>query len=122
MMYTVGFVLIMLIATICDIRTRTIPDSIHIAIIVIAIITTNLNMWAMLILTLPFLIVAIISKGSFGGGDIKFIAVCSLYLGLYRGIGGLIVALLIALVVNKILKNKEFPLVPYLTIGYLMVL
>lgn len=113
---------VMIYASVCDFKTKIIPNRVHFLIILLSIINLNLNIGAMVLLPLPFLIITLIKKGSIGGGDIKYIGACSLYLGFYDGLKGLFLGLLIAIIVNLMLRNKTFPLIPYLSIGYLMVL
>ena len=57
-----------------------------------------------------------------GGADIKCSAACAFLLGLKRGLIGLTAGLLLAVIINGIKnrknKDKSFPLLPYLSVGF----
>ena len=122
----VFFVALLLIAAINDMKTRTIPNGLCLAIAVIAALNfTPVNLLGILS-ALPFLITAM-AMGSMGGGDIKLMAACGLVLGLPSGILATIIGLSTMLIyagiyntVQKLGKRegcKTFPLAPFLGIG-----
>lgn len=122
------FIGILLYASYYDIVHRTIPNVIHVCILIISLLNTNLNIYNSSILgvaiAIPFLIVACCSNGNIGGGDIKLIGACGIILGMKRvfiaSLIGLILAIVINLAYNTIKKksiNESFPLVPYLSVG-----
>ena len=122
----VFFVSLLLIAAINDIKTRTIPNFLCLAIAVISALNfTPVNLLGILS-ALPFLITAMI-MGGMGGGDIKLMAACGLVLGLPSGILatiiGLSMMLIYAVIYNTVQKLgkregcKTFPLAPFLGIG-----
>jgi len=76
-----------------------------------------------IIITLPQLIISMIKPGSYGGADIKIMASCSFLLGIEKGliaiISGLTIGVITILIINKLkkIKDKSFPVVPYLALG-----
>jgi len=79
------FSLVLIYAGYHDMKTRIIPDFVHVFIVLIALIEFSpFYSFAGAVLTpLPFLIVAI-KKGGIGGGDVKLIAACGFMLGVYE--------------------------------------
>ena len=65
------------------------------------------------------LITTLITKSNVGGADIKLAAACSFLLGLSRGIIGLLIGMILAVVCNAFKKDKKkgFPMIPYLAVG-----
>jgi len=117
---------ILMIAGYIDIKTKTIPDWIHVLIILVGLIEINLmkSMIGFIIVPLPFFIMACLKENSIGGGDIKLMAACGFFLGVRGGVIGSIIGLLMAVVVNGVyyaIKNKNknisFALAPYLGMG-----
>lgn len=122
------FSLILLVASYYDIRTRIIPDWIHILILIVGFIDFNLirSITGLLLAPLPFLIMALIQEGSIGGGDVKLIGVSGFVLGvgdgLLMGIIGIIFAIIITLLYYFKCKSKSklvFPFAPYLYLGWI---
>jgi leader peptidase (prepilin peptidase) / N-methyltransferase len=120
------YALILMYTSYVDIRTKTIPDKIHILILLISLIEINLtnSMLGFLIVPLPFFITALLKGGGIGGGDVKFMAASGFLLGIKGGFVASIIGLSLALCVNAIVykvknkdKNISFPLVPYLSVG-----
>lgn len=118
--------LILIYTIYIDIKTKTIPDKIHILILLISLIKINLinSMLGFLIVPLPFFITALLKGGGIGGGDVKFMAASGFLLGIKGGFIASIIGLLLALCVNYIIykvknkdKNISFPLAPYLSVG-----
>ena len=125
-----GLVLLfcLLYATNSDIYTREVSDSIPILIFITAFIDVKISdiprmILSAVIITLPQLIVSMIKPGSYGGADIKIMAACAFLLGIEKGlvaiISGLTIGVLTTLIINKIkkIKDKSFPVVPYLALG-----
>ena len=66
-----AFLLLLLVASAEDIRSRTIPNQISLLILATGLIQFDpVRLWGLL-LGLPFLISAAICNGGIGGGDIK---------------------------------------------------
>lgn len=117
---------ILIVAGYSDIKTKTIPDWIHILIFLAGFININLmeSMIGLIIVPLPFFIMACFKENSIGGGDIKLMAACGFFLGISGGLIGSIIGLLMTVAVNGVyyaIKNKDknigFALAPYLGMG-----
>ena len=115
------FTQILVFAGYHDVKTKIIPDFVHIIIAAISIINIKPDQAALGLLVgmLPFLIIGVIF-GGIGGGDIKLMGACGLILGCWgiilAGIIGLSLALLIAFISRR--DNKlGIPLAPYLGVG-----
>lgn len=120
------YALILAYASFYDIKTKTIPDKVHILIIIVALINLNsLNsIIGLLLVPIPFFITALIKGGGIGGGDVKFMGANGFFLGVKGGFIASIIGLTLAVVANFIYykikkkdKNISFPLAPYLSIG-----
>jgi len=120
------YVLILAYASFYDIKTKTIPDKVHIVIVIVALINLNsLNsIIGLLLVPIPFFITALIKGGGIGGGDVKFMVANGFFLGVKGGFIASIIGLTLAVVANFIYykikkkdKNISFPLAPYLSIG-----
>ena len=72
-----------------------------------------------------FLIFAMVSGNRLGGADVKVSAACAFLLGFSKSIAGLVIGLFLAIICNIYFshknktKGKAFPLVPYLSIGFM---
>lgn len=122
------FIVLLFAASVCDLRKREIPDGLNTAIAMTALLT--FTPWHLLgVLTgLPFLIAAI-TCGGMGGGDIKLMAASGLVLGLPGGIAAIILGLTAMLpvcgtvtLVRRLHGHREklpFPLGPFLAAGCL---
>lgn len=84
------FVCILTVAAFLDMNTRIIPDSCDIAILIVTFVSfitkpLPLSFVARVIgavcVSVPMLLAALFRSGAFGGGDIKFMGVCGLFLG-----------------------------------------
>src|SRR5665647_401905 len=123
------FAVILIIAGFIDIKTRTIPDWIHILIILVALIKIDLieSLIGLVVVPLPFFIMACLKENSIGGGDIKLVGACGFFFGLNGGLFGSVIGLLIAVIANGIhcwIKTKDknigFALAPFLAGGNLI--
>lgn len=83
---------LLLVASIMDIRTRTIPDSISLSLVLISLIPPEPVRMAGILAALPLLIAGI-TVGGIGGGDIKLTGACGMVLGLERAFMGLLIGL-----------------------------
>jgi leader peptidase (prepilin peptidase) / N-methyltransferase len=123
------FLSIILYASICDIKTREVPDYIHLMILITGFIGIKIEniptmIISSIIIPLPLFISAVLKKDSIGGADIKIMAACSFLLGLEKGMFAIIIGLTLAVSVTyisrKIVKQSNiasFPVVPYLAMG-----
>lgn len=122
------FFLILILSSYEDVKTRECDDYLHLMTVIAAFIGTELKMIPGMFVSAMFvggvmLLAVLITKSSIGGADIKMAAACSFMLGFERGVIGLVLGTLLAVVVN-LLKSKDrkkgFPMIPYLAVGYAM--
>jgi len=120
------FALILVIAGYIDVKTRTIPDSIHVLIVVVALIRLDWmnSMLGLLFVPLPYFIMALLKENSIGGGDIKLMGACGFYLGVRAGYAGSIMGLFIAVISYAVIClitskkiNQSLPLAPFIGAG-----
>ena len=116
---------ILLVSSYSDIKTRECDDCLSVMILITAFIGIEIsslpNMIVSALFTLGmFLLVVLLVSDNIGGADIKICASSTFLLGFSRGVIGLAVGLLFAVIVNS-LKNKKigFPMIPYLTAAFI---
>lgn len=123
------FVVVLIYASYCDIKTRIIPDKVHVMILLLGLIQVKWldSILGMLLVPLPFLVVALLKEGSMGGGDIKLVGACFFFLGFSDGLFGSSVGLTFGILVNvlyfwymKLDYTGKVALVPYLVMGYVL--
>lgn len=109
-----------------DIKARECDDYLHLMIVIAALIGTELSSIPYMLLSGVLtgglmLLPVLLTKSDIGGADIKMTAACSFLLGLNKGIIGLLAGTVLAVVFNifKKDKSKAFPMIPYLTVGYM---
>lgn len=112
-------------AAIHDKRTHTVPDYIHVLIVLAALpgVRWGTALSGLILVPLPLFLAAVFSTGSIGGGDIKLMGACGFYFGIRQGFYALIVGLTLAVLVEGIFlrnRNAPFALVPYLAAGCLL--
>jgi leader peptidase (prepilin peptidase)/N-methyltransferase len=124
------FVAVLIYASYCDIKTRIIPDKVHVMIILLGLIQVSWldSILGILLVPLPFLVVALLKDGSMGGGDIKLVGACSFFLGFSNGLLGSSVGLAFGILANmlyfwymKLDYTGKVPLVPYIGAGFIFV-
>lgn len=119
----IRILVVLIIATIQDIKYREVSNLASLIILLIAI--TNLNydkLYGFIVAPLILIITNIIKRNSFGGADIKIIASLGLYLGLYKAMIMLLIALIICMLINLAKKNKKQAFVPYILIAYIIII
>lgn len=115
----------LLISSYSDIKTRECDDYLSVMILITAFIGIELtaipSMFIAAMFTAGiFLLVVLTVSDGIGGADIKLASASVFLLGFSRGIIGLIVGLLLAIIVNLIKSKKSgFPMVPYLTAAFI---
>lgn len=123
------FILVLVYASYCDVKTRIIPDKVHVMIMLLALIRIDWipSILGLLLVPLPFLVVALVKEGAMGGGDIKFVGACSFFLGFYGGFIGSSLGIGVAILTNLLYFRYKrldyygkFALVPYLGVGYIL--
>ena len=109
-----------------DLKRREIPDWVSGGIAALSLIHARPECLLGLIPALFFLAAAV--RGGLGGGDVKLAAACGLVLGLPAALMGTILGLLLQLLfhlgvlcVLPLFKRQvwsEYPMAPFLAIGY----
>ena len=119
--------LILLYSSYSDIRIRECSDYLHLMIVIAAFIGCKATELPAMILGgvlvgAVMLVPLLTGNRTLGGADIKCSAACAFLLGLKRGLIGLTAGLLLAVIINGIKnrkkKDKSFPLLPYLSVGF----
>ena len=113
-----------------DIKTREVPDSISVMLLILGLVDTNIErlpsmLLGMALVFLPQFISALINPSkALGGADIKISSSAAFLLGTPNGLFTLIVGLTLAVIVmpiirriRKLPKDQPFPLIPFISIG-----
>lgn len=112
---------ILLFASIIDIKTHTVPDYVHILILMVGLLRFEPvpALVGLLVVPMPFLIAALCKSNSIGGGDIKLMGACGFVIGVSAGYGALTLGLVMSVLFNSIYnkEKKPFALIPYLAFG-----
>ena len=123
--------LILLYASVSDIQTHRVKDIASVMILITSFIGITASeipkhLFGGILIGGILFICAVASNNRIGGADVKLSAACSFLLGFQRGMAGLVIGLLSAIICNLILnrkskiKGKAFPLVPYLSVGFMI--
>lgn len=122
----------LIVMTFIDLDTKEIPDGIVVLIVLLAIplfFTDKDIIWwhrlvGMLAVSVPLYIIALISGGGIGGGDIKLFFALGAVLGLWPTLICALLAIvsagfvgLIMLITKKAKKGYELPLGPFIAMG-----
>jgi leader peptidase (prepilin peptidase)/N-methyltransferase len=120
------FIILLLTASLFDIKKRIIPDTICLLLALTGFICFE-PVKLLGCFSAMLLLVAALIWGGMGGGDIKLMAAAGLVLGFQKGMAALIIGLIAMLlfyavyaIIQKLCKRKcqkAFPLVPFLSIG-----
>lgn len=119
---SIVFLLLLLAASVTDLKKRVVPDLLCMLIALTAAISFHPEQLWGIFIALPFLLAAVFC-GGMGGGDIKLMAAAGLVMGLPAGIFATILGLSLVLaysVLLKICKKTQViavPLVPFLSVG-----
>ncbi|MFI3228513.1 MAG: A24 family peptidase [Clostridia bacterium] len=117
------FVSALLYASYNDVKKREIPDKVCLFIALLSLF--NFHIFG-IFSALPFLVAALIAPSHMGGGDIKLVAVASLYLGFWTTIYALIIGLSLSSIIHYSIaffyknKSKMIPLAPFLSAGFII--
>jgi Flp pilus assembly protein protease CpaA len=109
-------------ASVLDVTTRIIQNRVYLLLLLTGLLQADFSSVTGLILTVvPLLITAAIRK-DFGGGDVKFGALCGFVLKDTNGLAGLAIGSVFCLfavpIVRKYVKWEKIPLVPFLSAGF----
>jgi len=125
----IAFIMLLTYAAMIDFRTRAIPDHVSMLIILIGLIDMEpiSAVLGLILVPLPYFIMALLKENSIGGGDIKIMGACGFYLGLQAGYVASILGLMLAIIIHltySLIRNKKvtknIPLAPYLGAGCLI--
>ena len=121
---------LLLYASVRDIKTREVPDSVSVMLLILGLVDTDIGkfpsmLFGALLVFLPQFASALINPSkALGGADIKVSSSAAFLLGAQRGLFALIVGLTLAVIVmpiivriRKLQKYQPFPLIPFLSIG-----
>ena len=118
--------LIFILSSFEDIKTRECDDFLHVMIVIAAFLGINLTALPGMFISAIFVFAIMIgtilvTNGDIGGADIKMSVACAFLLGIRKGILGLIIGLILAVIFNIFKKNKKagFPMIPYLAVGFM---
>lgn len=129
------FVVVLTMAGCQDIKSMKIADKWSIIIAGIAVfscvtlpeLTLASRVIGLLCVSVPFLVIALVVPGSFGGGDIKLMAVSGLFLGWKVTLVSAVIGIFIGgiwtgcmLIMRRIDRKACFPLGPFLCLGMVL--
>jgi len=131
-------------AAVCDINNKRIPNKLILIMLGSWFVSVLPGLFLNTDATLPlikdsllgflfgggiFLSIYLLSKKGLGGGDVKFMAVCGLYLGINRSISTILFGTFLSAIVGlslillkKLGRKDPIPLAPFLYIGILIAL
>ena len=127
---------ILLLISIVDFKIHMIPDQLNMLLFLAGIwssfvfqkITITGRVFGIFVVSIPFFIIAVLSSGGLGGGDIKLMAASGVLLGIKWNIFAACAGLLLGglygffLLITKRAKRKDcFALGPFLCIGIAVV-
>ena len=135
--FTSLFLVLLVACASADINAGIVPDLIVIAIAVLGVIrfiaegVTVTGLVSCLIgavcISVPMLVISLLIKGAFGGGDIKLMAAAGLYLGWQLTAAGAFLGLFMSgfygiylLILKKAGKKSKIKLAPFLALGLAM--
>ena len=121
------FLLLLLAVSVCDIRTREIPDSLQLGIAGLSLLCFSPENLAGILGAVPYLMTALFFDNGIGGGDVKLAAATGLVLGLpaslaasLLGLTGFILYAGVCSGIKRLLgkEGKEgYPVGPFLSAG-----
>lgn len=130
------FLTLLAVVAIVDMNTMKVPNLLVAAVAVLGMLSIpvcpEIGLWergiGMLCVSLPMFIITLIMPGGFGGGDIKLMLVCGLFLGYKKSSVAFVVAVLAAgvycilmLVAGKMEWKSRFAFGPFLCLGMMAV-
>ncbi len=119
------FLILLLIASITDLKRREIDNFICVGILIVALIH-NGSFLGVFTTSLPFFIFALIDENGVGGGDIKLLGACGGVLGVVGGMYQIVISLSLVVLYSLLIlilkgkkeyKNLRVPLAPFLCVG-----
>ena len=104
--------LILLIASIFDIRRREIPNVIPAMLAVMSLLSFETAMQGIICVGLPLLLVACLFD-TIGGGDVKLITAASMNINGFLSVIFAVITLIFCTIFTKISKKSSIPLAPF---------
>jgi leader peptidase (prepilin peptidase)/N-methyltransferase len=127
------YLVVLFYSSITDLKYKIIKNRVHVIIIILGVIHSQglANLLTLfvgsLVITIPFLVIAI-KTNKFGGGDVKFIFANGIYLGFWNNYIGILLGLSLVIINHVLLrirhkgnKERQIPLAPFLSAGYFIV-
>lgn len=129
---TLLFLTMLLVVALVDLYTMEIPNGFVLAVLAVGILSVfavpELSLLARLIglfvVSVPMLLIALLVPGGFGGGDIKLMAACGVYLGWQQTLLSAFIGILLGgiygvfLLLTKRKKARDqFAFAPFLCVG-----
>jgi leader peptidase (prepilin peptidase)/N-methyltransferase len=119
------FVQLLLIAAVFDALTYEIPDWIHVLILLGGFVRMNPmdSLVGFFLISTLFLLLAMVTGGGIGGGDIKLMAACGFVLGSVGVVLATFFSIMLMLPVNfkwifrREDRRREYAMAPYLAVG-----
>lgn len=130
-----AFLSVLTVVAFLDIDTMEIEDGCWIAVVILSMVSVftmpGLHIWERLIgavcVSVPMLVLTIVIPGAFGGGDIKLMAACGLFLGWKLTLVSMALAILIGglygcyvLAAKKLERKDHFAFGPFLCMGMVL--
>ena len=133
--FTALFLLLLVACACADINAGIVPDLVVIAIAILGTVKylavepfTVAGLISHLIgavcISVPMLLISLIVRGAFGGGDIKLMAAAGLYLGWQLALTGAFIGMFVSgfygiylLIIKKAGKKSKIKLAPFLSFG-----
>lgn len=125
--------LLLLYASLSDLKTREVPDYVSIMLLILAFVGFEVSslpsmLMGTMVIFIPQFVLAVINPSrAFGGADLKISTALAFLLGVQKGIFALITGLLLAVIVmaiyNRVNAKSQkgaFPLVPFLSVGAML--
>lgn len=127
---TIILLALLLYASVRDIKTREVPDSISVLLLILGFVDTDIErlpsmiIGALLVFLPQFASALNNPSKALGGADVKISSSAAFLLGAPNGLFTLIVGLTLAVIVmpiirriRKLPKDQPFPLIPFLSVG-----
>ncbi|MBW7573180.1 prepilin peptidase [Caproiciproducens faecalis] len=120
-----AFVVILSIASYRDAKTHEIPDLIHVLLLIdgLILLEPQKAVTGFFIVSVLFYLIAVLTHGGIGGGDIKLIAAAGWVLGPVGVIIGTVIGSVLLVLTYLLIyfrrdpRHKRYALAPYLSIG-----
>lgn len=131
------FIVLLAAVTVCDWKTMEIPDVLNLLLLGNGVaagmffqeLSVGNRLCGMVSVSVPMLLLALAVPGAFGGGDIKLMAACGVFLGWKRNLIAAFLAVLVGgiygiwlLVSGKKGRHEYFAFGPFLCLGMVIAL